>query len=70
VELYIHSTNMPSWHGAQLKKKSTGTTLPFILLSWLMKLLGITGVDFDIIDQLWIRYFEVLCNIVINLVYL
>jgi hypothetical protein len=28
VELYLHSPNMPSWHGAQLKK-STGTSLPF-----------------------------------------
>jgi hypothetical protein len=26
VELYLHSPNMPSWRGAQLKK-STGTTL-------------------------------------------
>jgi hypothetical protein len=26
VELYLHSPNTPSWHGAQL---STGTTLPF-----------------------------------------
>jgi hypothetical protein len=32
VELYLHSPNMPSWHGAQL---STGTTvpLPFYLFS-------------------------------------
>jgi hypothetical protein len=28
VELYIHSTNMSSWHGAQLKR-STGRTVPF-----------------------------------------
>jgi hypothetical protein len=28
VELYLHSPNKPSWHGAQLKG-STGTTLPF-----------------------------------------
>jgi len=27
VELYLHSSNMPSWGGAKLKK-STGTTLP------------------------------------------
>jgi hypothetical protein len=26
VELYLHSPNTPSWHGAQLKK-SAGTTL-------------------------------------------
>jgi hypothetical protein len=28
VELHIHSPNMPSWHGAQLK--STGTILPLL----------------------------------------
>jgi hypothetical protein len=27
MELYLHSSNMPSWHVAQLKK-STGKTLP------------------------------------------
>jgi hypothetical protein len=27
VELYLHP-NTPSWRGAQLKKKGTGTTLP------------------------------------------
>jgi hypothetical protein len=30
MELYLHSSNKPSWCGAQLQKKeSTGTTLPF-----------------------------------------
>jgi hypothetical protein len=28
VELYFQSPNTPPWRGAQLKKKSTGTTLP------------------------------------------
>jgi hypothetical protein len=28
VELYLHSPKTPSWRGAQLKKKSVGTTLP------------------------------------------
>jgi hypothetical protein len=31
AELYLHSPNMTSWRGAQLKK-GTGTTLPFILI--------------------------------------
>jgi hypothetical protein len=30
MDLYLHSSNTPSWHGAQLKK-STGTTLPLFL---------------------------------------
>jgi hypothetical protein len=30
VELYLHSYNTPSCRGAQLKKKSTGTTLPYV----------------------------------------
>jgi hypothetical protein len=29
VELYLHSPNTPSWRGAQLKKESTGRSLPF-----------------------------------------
>jgi hypothetical protein len=33
VELYLHSPNTPSWHGAQLEK-STGTTLPLPLHEW------------------------------------
>jgi hypothetical protein len=28
VELHSHSLNTPSWRGGQLKKESTGTTLP------------------------------------------
>jgi hypothetical protein len=31
MELYLHSPDTPSWHGAQLKK-NTGTTLPLYLL--------------------------------------
>jgi len=33
VELYLHSPNTPSWHGAQLKKEGTGATLslPFTM---------------------------------------
>jgi hypothetical protein len=29
VKLYLHFANTPSWRGAQLKKQSTETTLPF-----------------------------------------
>jgi hypothetical protein len=34
VELYFHSPNMPSWHGAQLqkKKKSTGIILRYLIV--------------------------------------
>jgi len=32
VELYLHSSNTPSWRGAQLRK-NTGTTLPFYTLT-------------------------------------
>jgi hypothetical protein len=35
VELYLHSHNTPSWHGALLKK-STGKTLPVPYLDKLM----------------------------------
>jgi len=34
VELYLHSPSMPSWHGAQFKKKSTGTTLLYKLFQY------------------------------------
>jgi len=36
VELYLHSRNVPSWHGAQIKK-STGTILPVPLLMCIPK---------------------------------
>jgi len=28
VQIYLHSPNTPSWRGAQLKRKGTGTILP------------------------------------------
>jgi hypothetical protein len=31
-------SNTPSWHGAQLKKKSKGTTLSFTVLLFLKQL--------------------------------
>jgi hypothetical protein len=34
VDVYLNSPNTPSWSGAQLKRKSTGTTLP--LLTYIM----------------------------------
>jgi hypothetical protein len=33
MELYLHFPKTPSWRGAQLKKKTTGTTLPLLLPS-------------------------------------
>jgi hypothetical protein len=38
VELYLHSPNMPSWHGAQFKKKHRDNftcTLPYLTLQGL-----------------------------------
>jgi hypothetical protein len=32
VDLYLKSPNTPSLRGAQLKKESTGTTLPFTFI--------------------------------------
>jgi len=32
LELCIHSPNTPSWHGAQLKKRTINFTLPYLTL--------------------------------------
>jgi len=41
VELYLQSYNTPSSSGAQFKKKSTGTTSPYIWLHGVNKLLSL-----------------------------